>query len=231
MFVLGPHQDTNTSIRMTYAQLFTLWDLRDEDKWTKLLHKRPRNTKEHFLVYLASHYVPFHKEAAWEIAQIGKSLHTNSHCEGNRFHQNVDGYQCTAHPEPRPPYINPSPYLNSTDYRPWATSNQVYSNYRFALVMENTLRDGYITEKIVNAFIGGAIPIWYGTRQVFDFFNKKAFIYYDIDNPQAALERITFLESNPEAYDEMLSQPILADGVKTIAVSVCTQYMCFLFRD
>ena len=37
------------------------------------------------------------------------------------------------------------------------------SRFRFVLCMENTLVRGYVTEKIANAFMAGAVPIYYGT--------------------------------------------------------------------
>ena len=52
-----------------------------------------------------------------------------------------------------------------------------YSNYYFVLAMENSDKEGYVTEKILNAFYSGAIPIFYGDRSVLEYFNKDAFIY------------------------------------------------------
>ncbi|CAK0823016.1 unnamed protein product, partial [Prorocentrum cordatum] len=49
--------------------------------------------------------------------------------------------------------------------------------YRFALVFENKLVPGYVTEKIVNAFLAGSIPIYWGSSAVLDVFNADAFIY------------------------------------------------------
>jgi hypothetical protein len=51
--------------------------------------------------------------------------------------------------------------------------------------MENIYRDGYVTEKIVIAFLGGCIPIYFGSQNVFDVFHKNAFIYYDVENPES----------------------------------------------
>ena len=62
-----------------------------------------------------------------------------------------------------------------------------FGQYKFALVMENSLGSGYVTEKIINAFYSGTIPIWYGTREVFDIFHQGAFVYYDPGNPKPAL--------------------------------------------
>jgi len=51
-----------------------------------------------------------------------------------------------------------------------------YKEYKFVIAMENKCKKGYITEKILNAFYSGAIPIYWGCDTVNKFFNKKAFI-------------------------------------------------------
>ena len=62
------------------------------------------------------------------------------------------------------------------------------------------------------AFLAGTVPVYYGTEEVFDIFNHKAFIYYDVDNPSEAIAKIKHLEENPDEYDKMLNEPILKDG-------------------
>jgi len=52
-----------------------------------------------------------------------------------------------------------------------------YKKYNFVFAMENGNRKGYVTEKIVNAFCSGAIPIYFGCQEVKLFFNPKAFIH------------------------------------------------------
>jgi hypothetical protein len=44
--------------------------------------------------------------------------------------------------------------------------------------MERIKLDGYIAEKMANAHFSGTVPIWYRTREVFDVFNERAFVYY-----------------------------------------------------
>lgn len=51
-----------------------------------------------------------------------------------------------------------------------------YKDYKFVLAMENVCKDGYVTEKIINAFYSGAIPIYWGSNNINDFFNPKSFI-------------------------------------------------------
>jgi hypothetical protein len=74
------------------------------------------------------------------------------------------------------------------------------------------VQDAYITEKILNAFLGGAVPVYYGTTKIFELFNKDAFVYYDPGDPDKALKRIEFLDSNPKEYAAVLAQPIFAEG-------------------
>jgi len=52
----------------------------------------------------------------------------------------------------------------------------IYKDYKFVLTMENECKDGYITEKIINAFYSGAIPIYWGSKNINDFFNPESFI-------------------------------------------------------
>ena len=79
--------------------------------------------------------------------------------------------------------------------------------------MENTKVDGYITEKLMLAFLGGCLPIYWGTEEVFDIFNKRAFLYYE---PGVTVNDIVYLESNHSAYKERMSVPILAHGNDTV---------------
>lgn len=87
-----------------------------------------------------------------------------------------------------------------------------YKKYRFVIAAENRDYNGYITEKIVNAFVSGAIPIYYGTHDIFKLFNHNSFIFYDIHNPHAAISRIKYLEDHPEEYIKMAQLPVFAPG-------------------
>jgi len=57
----------------------------------------------------------------------------------------------------------------------------------------------------------------YGAPEIFDIFNRQAFVYYNVSDPEPALNYIAYLESNTTAYDEVQGQPILAHGVETVA--------------
>ena len=53
---------------------------------------------------------------------------------------------------------------------------ETYKKYRFVIAMENCVQPGYITEKILNAFGAGSIPIYHGAPEISELFNPKAFI-------------------------------------------------------
>ena len=54
-----------------------------------------------------------------------------------------------------------------------------YNKCKFILAMENSKGYGYVTEKIINAYHSGAIPIYWGSSNINDLFNKDAFINVD----------------------------------------------------
>lgn len=51
-----------------------------------------------------------------------------------------------------------------------------YGKYKFIFALENGITKGYVTEKIMNVFISGAIPIYWGCDEINNYFNKEAFI-------------------------------------------------------
>ena len=83
---------------------------------------------------------------------------------------------------------------------------------RFSLCFESTDEPGFITEKIVEAFYCDTIPIYYGSSNIKDIFNPKAFIdvsdYPDFDS---AIDYILKIEDDDEKHLEMLRQPIFND--------------------
>ena len=49
-------------------------------------------------------------------------------------------------------------------------------NYKFSLTYENAQNDGYITEKLLAAKAAGAVPIYWGAKNVYDDFAEGSFI-------------------------------------------------------
>lgn len=52
-------------------------------------------------------------------------------------------------------------------------------DYMFSIVVENTKKDYYFTEKIIDCFKTGTIPIYWGCPSIGDFFEKDGIISFD----------------------------------------------------
>ena len=50
------------------------------------------------------------------------------------------------------------------------------SEYKFSIAMENSNGDGYVSEKIVDSFLSGTIPIYYGDYIIDEYKNPKTYI-------------------------------------------------------
>ena len=54
--------------------------------------------------------------------------------------------------------------------------HKTISNYKFAICFENTALNGYLTEKIIDCFFSGVIPIYLGATNVNDLIPRDSFI-------------------------------------------------------
>jgi hypothetical protein len=150
--------------------------------------ERPRGTGENFLLYVSSRCVEHREEAFRMFAEVGRVAAAGS-CHGGLDDDTYDSVK----------------RFGST----WLSGAPVYGHYKFGLVMENTDIEGYVTEKILAAFLGGTVPIYSGSREVLDVFNHEAFIYLNPSDPQAAVKQVQHLLHDPVAYEDMLLQPIV----------------------
>lgn len=83
------------------------------------------------------------------------------------------------------------------------------SRYKFNIAFENCVGNGYTTEKIVQAFSAGAIPIYYGNPMITKEFNPDAFINcHAYESLEAAVEAIIRIDSDDTLYKKMISAPI-----------------------
>lgn len=62
--------------------------------------------------------------------------------------------------------------------------------YRYHLVIENSSIRDYWTEKLADAFIGEAFPIYHGCVNIIDYFDRAALEMIDINNEAEAIQRI-----------------------------------------
>ena len=81
---------------------------------------------------------------------------------------------------------------------------------KFTICFESISHDGFLTEKITDAFFADTIPIYFGSPHITEIFNKDAFInVLDYDSFDAVVEKVKELDQDDEKYLAMLRQPIL----------------------
>lgn len=93
--------------------------------------------------------------------------------------------------------------------RPVPSKASVFRQYRFALVFENDLYPGYVTEKPFDAWHCGAVPIYWGLDSS-GILNPNAVLNLaEMSGPLELMERVADLERSPEKRLEMTSFPII----------------------
>lgn len=214
VFSVGTRADSKKSIQIYFAAMYLNAMAMSTQLQIYDPKRKPVNTGKYFLIYAASNCIDYREEAFSRLASIGP-VHYAGKCTGT----DTVGNALTKHGNE--PNISTNrtfrqPLENNTNGPAYLHNVELFHDYRFSLVLENAKMQGYISEKIVNAFLSGSIPIWYGTPDIKKVFNERAFIYYNITDPQKAIDRIRYLESNRTAYGEVMNAPILANAEDTI---------------
>ena len=73
-------------------------------------------------------------------------------------------------------------------------------DYCFSIAVENSSAENYFTDKILDCFVTGTIPIYWGCPNVFDYFNKDGILYFKtLEELETILASLTI-----EKYESML---------------------------
>lgn len=103
-------------------------------------------------------------------------------------------------------------YLNNVGIPDGVTDKQKFlSEYRFSLAFESTSHLGYCTEKIVQAYAAGTIPIYFGDPNICSYFNPKSFVFVDKNNISEAIDRVIQIDQSPQMYEEMKNEVAIID--------------------
>jgi hypothetical protein len=70
--------------------------------------------------------------------------------------------------------------------------------YRFQLVLENSRSPNYWTEKLADAYLGWAMPLYVGCPNLNQFFSDKAFIPLDVNDPDGVTKKMRELLDSRE---------------------------------
>ena len=84
------------------------------------------------------------------------------------------------------------------------------SSYKFSIAMENTEGEGYLSEKIIESFLSGTIPIYYGDYMLDESINPEAYILIRGEKDiKDKIEYIKEIDNNDELYKKIIRKKVL----------------------
>jgi hypothetical protein len=91
---------------------------------------------------------------------------------------------------------------------------------------------GYITEKLMNCCLGGAIPIYFGNLDEIDqrIFNKERILFLNANNTEEVAKRVMQLCLNRELMEQFYRQPVFRDTAEEAVKSIGDGVKTF-FKD
>ena len=105
------------------------------------------------------------------------------------------------------------PFGNS--FYPWEKRKlEIYKDYKFAICFENSIREGYHTEKLFHAKIAGTLPIYWGHSSVSNDFNSKGFINLnDYESVDELVEYVKKIDQDDDLYNSYIQEPLFSDNI------------------
>ena len=108
------------------------------------------------------------------------------------------------------PFMNNVGFTLPRDYR---SKHEYQNKHCFSIAYENECGPGYQTEKIIDAFVSGSIPIYWGNKDVAKEFNPAAFVHArDFRTEKELIKYLLELADDPVRRAEMINSRILQDN-------------------
>jgi len=210
--------DRMSSLWVPYASLYFA-DRRDRTP-LDLLGQRPASSSsvqqsldaERIVAYL-HHHCEDHRETAWDA--LNEELYSRTGHHGSALGR------CNGKKHLGKQMRNLSQVDNEIDMlgnvrqisqadKTYDAVEHMYKDYLFALTMENEgNKVGYISEKIVNAYLAGTVPIYDGASQIDTVFRPESFLHVK-GSMASSIDHLANLLRDSSAY-ERLRRPV--DGV------------------
>ena len=87
--------------------------------------------------------------------------------------------------------------------------------HKFSIACENSRHNGYITEKIMQAFAAGTIPIYWGAADITRDYNERAFINVtDFPSLEELVAYIKRVDEDDELYLKYLSESAFSEKIQ-----------------
>lgn len=114
--------------------------------------------------------------------------------------------------------VSPGSYLNNINGSKkrcsWKEKHEYVAQSKFTIAGDSIHYPGFVTEKIIDSYIGNSIPIYYGSTRIYDDFNRNSFVCCENEKDlNSVIEQVKYLDNNDDAYIEMLiQQPLVTEN-------------------
>lgn len=185
--IIGSSYRNSPSIYLPYYAMTFLE--RKTHKISDLIHPIIDNTeREKFCIFMYSHCdVDFEgirsREKLFDIMErvVGQSIDSPGKCKNNM----------------------------SPKGSRWTDNVEIFKAYKFVIAVENSFLDGYITEKIINPFLAGCIPIYLGAPDISKHFNPARFINVrDFPDLESCANYVLRVHKDPKLFQDIQSAPL-----------------------
>ena len=92
--------------------------------------------------------------------------------------------------------------------------------YKYTIVIENSSYNNYWTEKLADAFLGQSYPVYYGCKNIYDYFPEDSLSLIDIRKSDKAIKKIREIIDN-NLYEKSL------DNIKKSKDLILDKYQLF----
>ena len=106
--------------------------------------------------------------------------------------------------------------LYGQGFNPIKNKEEGLNEYMYSVAIENDTYDTYFTEKLLDCFMTGTIPVFKGSRKIVDFFDEKSIIFIDDEFDINSLTEDYYYEnlsSIRKNYELSLQYDILDDWI------------------
>ncbi len=139
-------------------------------------------------------------------------IYSQDHLFRNNFFKELSKYKkidapgrCMNNMPPIGNYDNPKKSRASLN---WVKDKLNFiKSYKFTIAFENSLKSGYVTEKLTHPMLVNSIPIYFGHKDVAKEFNTKSFInYHDFKNMKEFIDYIIKVDKSEKLYYSLLKE-------------------------
>lgn len=137
-------------------------------------------------------------------------VQANPNCvKRNEFFQKLNAYKTI---DSAGPHFNNTGFILPRGEDGILKKMEFLRQKKFTLAFENGSYAGYATEKLLEAWLAGTVPIYWGSPTVALDFNPKAFInWHDFSDDDNFFNYIKLVDETPALYNSFRNQPLFVD--------------------